>query len=595
MRSVRKWQLVSGGLMTRWANEIDIERVLPEYPRPQMVRSEWLNLNGLWNYAITKVEHGLLEEFSPDGQILVPFAIESALSGVKRALLPDELLWYQRTFSLPPEWNGQRILLHFGAVDWKANVWINGQHVGEHTGGYYPFSFDITTHLREGTNEIIVSVWDGTDVHRLERGKQTLKPGGIFYTAVSGIWQTVWLEPVPKTNIKAHRITPDLDSERFLVSVEHNGPGDDLEIAVQVFDGATEVASGRHSVGGVLELEVPQPKLWSPDSPFLYDVRIELWSGQTVVDRIDSYCGMRKYSIGRDSQGVQRLLINNQPIFQHGVLDQGYWPDGLYTAPTDEALEFDVALTKQLGFNMNRKHIKVEPARWYYHCDRLGVIVWQDMISGGKNVNITLNGIIPMVAPGLRIRDDKYRKVGREEKRSRDNFEKELKEMIDCLYNFPCIAMWVPFNEAWGQFDAKRIASWVKEYDPTRWVDHASGWHDQRVGDLRSVHTYFRKLKKPVKIGDRPWAITEYGGYSLPVAGHLWDTKEFGYKKFSEKEAFEQAYKELLDDQVQPLVAQGMSAAVYTQLTDVESETNGLVTYDRKVVKVGEGHVSCRD
>ena len=590
-------------LMTKWAEEIDIHNVLPEYPRPQMVRASWLNLNGLWDYAISKSEAAELPKGKStyDGKILVPFPIESALSGVERALLPDELLWYRRTFSIPQEWEEQRVLLHFGAVDWKATVWVNGNFVGEHTGGYYPFSFDITEHIRcdtddsQSTNEIVVSVWDGTDVHGLERGKQTLNPQGIFYTAVSGIWQTVWLEPVPRTFIKSHRVTPDLDNERVLVSVEcieDQGSADDrtlrdLQIEVTVLEGETPITSCRGSIHDVVDLKMPNSKLWTPDSPFLYDLRIELRDQEALLDSITSYFGMRKYSIARDEKGIKRLFVNNKPLFQHGVLDQGYWPDGLYTAPTDEALQYDLVLTKKFGFNMTRKHIKVEPARWYYHCDRLGLIVWQDMISGGKNVNIVLNGIIPMVASGLTIRDNKYARVGRQDEGSRRNFEKELKEMIDALYHFPSIAMWVPFNEAWGQFDAERIAKWTKEYDPTRWVDHASGWHDQGADDLRSVHIYFRKLKKPKKIKDRPWVISEFGGYSLPVAGHVWDkSKEFGYKKFKEKGAFQGAYAKLLQEEVQPLIGEGLSATVYTQLTDVETETNGLVTYDRKVVKI---------
>ena len=582
------WKPVAGGLMTKWAEEMDVYNVLPEYPRPQMVRGQWLNLNGLWDYTVRKMDESGHPAYR--GRILVPFPLESALSGVKRALLPDEVLWYRRVFTVPSDWQEKRILLHFGAVDWRANVWINGHHVGEHTGGYYPFTFDISKYAREGTNEITVSVWDGTDACGLERGKQALEPQGIFYTAISGIWQTVWLEPVPRTYIKSHRLTPDLDNERVLVSLECGGElsGSYLKFEVTVFDRNEVVTSQRTRVNEVLELKVANPKLWSPDSPFLYDIRIDLLNDETVIDSIHGYFGMRKYSIARDNEGVKRLFVNNKPLFQNGVLDQGYWPDGLYTAPTDEALELDVALTKQLGFNMSRKHIKVESARWYYHCDRLGLIVWQDMVSGGKNVNIVLNGIIPMVASGVRIRDDKYEKVGRQEKVSRDTFEKELKEMIDSLYNFPCIGMWVPFNEAWGQFDAERIAKWVKEYDATRWVDHASGWHDQGAGDLKSVHTYFRKLKKPKKIKDRPWAITEFGGYSLPIEGHAWEqSKEFGYKKFKRLEDFERAYRSLMQKQVQPLIAKGLSASVYTQLTDVESETNGLITYDRKVLKLG--------
>ena len=578
------WKPAMGNLLTKWAEEIDVNNVLPEYPRPQMVRGDWLNLNGLWDYAVREMTKPEFLQY--DGKILVPFPIESALSGVKKALLPDETLWYRRTFSIPPRWEGQRILLHFGAVDWQANVWVNDHHVGEHTGGYYPFTIDVSDYIKREMNEIVVSVWDPTDTYGQERGKQALKPGGIFYTAVSGIWQTVWLEPVPQTFIKSHRLTPDLDNENVRVSITIDGVHSELHFKATVYNGDDVVASGKSRINQVLELKVRDPKLWSPNSPFLYDIKIELLDGEIVIDSIGSYFGMRKYSIGTDGQGVKRLYVNNRPLFQNGVLDQGYWPDGLYTAPTDQALQYDIELTKQLGFNMTRKHLKVEPTRWYYHCDRLGLIVWQDMISGGKNVNIILNGIIPMVSQ-IRIKDNKYGKVGRQTQSNRDNYKKELKEMIDTLYNFPSIAMWVPFNEAWGQFDSKEISRWIKECDQTRWVDHASGWHDQGAGDVKSVHIYFRKLRMPKKINDRPVVISEFGGYSLPIEGHVWErSKEFGYKKFKQQEDFQKAFLSLMNDQVEPLIQKGVSAVVYTQLTDVETEMNGLITYDRRVVKL---------
>ncbi|HZJ83420.1 MAG TPA: glycoside hydrolase family 2 TIM barrel-domain containing protein [Clostridia bacterium] len=579
------WKPVAGHLMTKWAENIDPSNVLPEYPRPQMVRDLWMNLNGLWDYAIKGMDEEEASKY--DGKILVPFPIESALSGVKKGLMPDEILWYRRTFSVPEQWGGKEILLHFGAVDWKTKVWINGAPIGEHRGGYYPFSFEISQYIKEGENEIMVSVWDPTDTYGQERGKQALKPRGIFYTAVSGIWQTVWLEPVPNVYIKSLRLTPDLDNQKLSISLETGGENIRLEYQATIYDEENIIITGRSSLLEVLELKVSSPKLWSPESPFLYDIKIELLDNDIVQDQVKSYFGMRKYSVEEDSQGVRRLFVNNEPLFQNGVLDQGYWPDGLYTAPTDEALKFDVEMTKKLGFNMTRKHIKVEPARWYYHCDRLGLIVWQDMVNGGKDVNVFINGIIPMIASQARIKDNKYRKVGREEKTNRENFKKELKEMIDALYNFPCIGMWVPFNEAWGQFDAEIIAKWVEQYDNTRWVDHASGWHDQGIGDIKSVHIYFKKLKMPKNINGRAVVISEYGGYSFPEKGHVWeDNKEFGYKKFKIKDDFQKAYASLIKDQVEPLRQKGISAVVYTQLTDVETEVNGLITYDRKIVKL---------
>lgn len=584
------WTPITGDLMTDWAEEVSADEVLTEYPRPQMVREHWQSLNGLWDYAIGQV-NGEVPRY--EGKILVPFPIESSLSGVKSPLKPDEILWYRRNFKIPGSWKDKRILLHFGAADWKTGVWLNGHTIGEHTGGYYPFTFDITEHLRDGDNELSVSVWDPTNTFGQERGKQSLHPRGIFYTAVSGIWQTVWLEPVPDVYIKSHRLTPDLDKQLLNLRVETDGliettgSHGGLEYRATVYKNGNEIVSGGDNISNTLSLRIPEPRPWHPEDPFLYDIRIELILDNIVKDEAKGYFGMRKYSVGRDELGVRRLMVNNEPLFQNGILDQGYWPDGLYTAPTDEALKYDIEVAKLLGFNMIRKHAKAEPARWYYHCDRLGIIVWQDMISGGKNINIYLNGIIPMVAGGLTIKDDKYRRVGRQDPGNRQNYRKELKEMIDALYNFPSIGMWVPFNEAWGQFDAVEIADWIEDYDGTRWIDHASGWHDQGTGDIKSVHIYFRRLKMPKNIKDRAVVISEYGGYSYPIKGHIWrDGKEFGYKKFKSIDDFEDAYRDLSKSQVEPLRQTGLSAAVYTQLTDVETEVNGLITYDRKRIKL---------
>lgn len=582
------WQPVEGSLMTRWAQEVDPQRVLPEYPRPQMVRDQWMNLNGLWEYAIRPINDQEVSEY--DGHILVPFAIESALSGVQKPLLPDQRLWYRRKFTLLDEWKGQRLLLHFGAVDWKTEVWINQHKVGEHIGGYCPFTYDITEYLVDGDNEIVVVVWDPTDTYGQERGKQTLTPKGLFYTAVSGIWQTVWIEPVPQHYIQSFRLTPDIDAKDITIHIESCiEENQNITLKAIAYEEGIEIATARCDYGDALRLNIANPRLWSPDSPFLYEINVRLIENGEVIDTIESYCGMRKFSIEQDKEGTKRLCLNHEPLFQHGVLDQGYWPDGLYTAPTDEALAYDVIMTKKLGFNMNRKHIKVEPARWYYHCDKLGLIVWQDMINGGGGWNNFHHIILPNFVSGYKVDDTKYKALGREDESNRAQYKKELKEMIDTLYNTPSIGMWVPFNEAWGQFDAAETAAWVKSYDPSRPVDHASGWHDQEVGDLKSVHIYFRKLKMPKKINGRAVVISEYGGYGLLEKNHVWnENKQFGYKKCKSRKGLTEAYSTLINDQLKPLIPKGVSAAVYTQLTDVETEINGMITYDREVVKIDQ-------
>lgn len=572
--------------MTRWSEELNPDNLLSEYPRPQAVRNKWLNLNGRWDYAVRDAqENGFPDRY--DGKILVPFPIEAALSGVQKPLLPNQKLWYHRIFTVPEEWADQRVLLHFGAVDWKAEVWVNGSEAGTHTGGFYPFSIDISVLLRDGVNELVVAVWDPTDTYGQERGKQVLKPGGIFYTPVSGIWQTVWLEPVPSSYISSFRLTPNIDQEELLLQVDLSGESGNFTVKATAFELGREIAAVQESCGLDLKLKIKSPRLWSPDSPFLYDLQICLLDEQQqVVDQVESYFGMRKFSVAEDKQGNRRLCLNNQPLFHNGLLDQGYWPDGLYTAPTDEALQYDIEMAKKLGFNMIRKHIKVEPARWYYHCDRLGMIVWQDMINGGGKHRLFHHVIRPMIAPGMRVDDRRYRAAGRQEQANRDNFKKELQEMIDSLYNHPSIGMWVLFNEGWGQFDAAEICAWAQRYDSSRYIDHASGWYDQGAGDVKSIHTYFFKLKMPPP-DRRAVIISEYGGYSYPERGHLWrEGRQFGYKKFASREELTAAYLALIRDQLKPLIARGLSGAVYTQLTDVETETNGFLTYDRKVVKV---------
>src|SRR5687768_9120549 len=420
------WRPAKGPLMTRWAAAVSPERVHPEYPRPQMTRERWQNLNGLWDFAIRPRSEGRPAAF--EGQILVPFAVESALSGVMRTVGPDNRLWYRRTFDLPGKWRNQRTLLHFGAVDWETEVWVNGQKVGEHRGGYDPFTVDVTAALRkESPQEVVVAVWDPSDAGFQARGKQVRRPESIWYTPVTGIWQTVWLEPVPLTSIDRIKITPNIDSGTVTLAADIRGRDAD-GIRVTAIDGKTRIAEASGPLNAPVQLRFQNPKLWSPDSPFLYDLKVTLTRNGKTVDEVGSYAGLRKSSLGKDEAGVTRLMFNNKPVFQFGPLDQGFWPDGIYTAPTDEALRYDIEMTKKLGFNMARKHVKVEPARWYYWCDKLGLLVWQDMPSGDRYIS----GQQPDI-----------NRVAQ----SAQQFELEWKRIIDANFNSPSIVMWVPFNE----------------------------------------------------------------------------------------------------------------------------------------------------
>lgn len=571
-----QWQPAGDKIKTRWASQIDVNNVLPEYPRPIMERAEWQNLNGLWDYAIQPV--GSQKPAGFDGEILVPFAIESSLSGVQKRVGRDNELWYQRTFTVPAKWKNNRILLHFGAVDWKADVWVNDVKVGQHTGGYTPFSFDITPALVNGKNKLEVKVWDPTDQGFQPRGKQVNKPEGIWYTPVTGIWQTVWVEPVPEKYIENIRITPDIDKKTLSVEALVNTTSSADRIEVTVKENGQVVATAQSINNLPVEIAMPENmKLWSPDSPNLYDLEITLWDGAKVLDKVNSYAAMRKYSIKRDDKGIVRLQLNNKDQFQFGPLDQGWWPDGLYTAPTDEALEYDIIKTKDFGFNMIRKHVKVEPARWYTHCDRHGIIVWQDMPSGDRG-------------PGWNSRD--YFK-GPESMRSAEseaNYRKEWKEIIDYLYSNPSVGVWVPFNEAWGQFKTKEIVEWTKQYDPSRLVNPASGGNHYPVGDMLDLHNY-PDPQLYLYDAQRATVLGEYGGIGWANKDHLWEpNRNWGYVQFnSSKEVTDEYVK--YAEQLKKLILQGFSAAVYTQTTDVEIEVNGLMTYDRKLVKVEEARV----
>ena len=573
--SMAQWQPAGDRIRTAWSEEIDPQNVLPEYPRPQMVRSEWKNLNGLWNYAIRPLGE---QPAALDGEILVPFAVESSLSGVGERLGSKNELWYERTFEISPKWNGKRILLHFGAVDWKADVWVNGISVGSHTGGYTPFSFDITAALAKGENTLRVRVWDPTDEGYQPRGKQVNNPNGIWYTPVSGIWQTVWLEAVPQQYIREVRTTPDLDRKTFRVEVPvcNAQPGDLVEVTL--YDGGAEVASARALNGATVELTLADPKCWSPDSPFLYDMKVALLRNGRRIDAVESYAAMRKFSTLRDKNGIVRLALNNKPLFQFGPLDQGWWPDGLYTAPTDEALAFDVIKTKELGYNMIRKHVKVEPARWYYHCDKAGMIVWQDMPNGDQGPQWQMHSYF----------------TGEERHRSAESeacYRKEWKEIIDYLYSFPSIGVWVPFNEAWGQFKGPEIAEWTKAYDPSRLVNPASGGNHYLTGDILDLHHY-PQPKMTLLDTNRATVLGEYGGIGLVIPDHVWvkNRDNWGYTRFNSPKEVTDEYARYADELLR-LIGCGFAAAVYTQTTDVEVEVNGLMTYDRKVVKVEEERI----
>ncbi|MEN6560071.1 MAG: PA14 domain-containing protein [Acidobacteriota bacterium] len=559
------WKPVSGRIMTRWAAQVDPAGALPEYPRPQMVRGKWLSLNGMWDYAIAAKDAPRPEKW--DGRILVPFAVESALSGVGQPVGAAQALWYKREIEVPRGWRKGRLLLHFGAVDWESTVWVNGKEVGSHRGGYDPFSCDIGGALKRGARqEIVVRVLDPTDEGNagIARGKQVMKPHGIFYTAVTGIWQTVWLEPVPKVSLERLRITPDIDAGTLTVAPSIAGDAAGKTLAVTVSLRGAKVAEASGPAAEPLVIPVAQPELWSPDRPVLYDIQARLKKGRETLDEVAAYAGMRKIAVARDDRGLNRLFLNNAPLFEIGPLDQGWWPDGLYTAPTDAALRSDIETIKALGLNMLRKHVKVEPDRLYYWCDKLGLLVWQDMPSA------------------LYKRDELPAGV----RAARDaRFEGEWRAIMDALVNHPSIVMWVPFNEGWGQYDTERIAAWTKQHDPTRLVNNASGWTDKGAGDVSDIHRYPGPDMPPLE-EKRASVLGEFGGLGLPLTGHLWQAEgNWGYRNFDDTGAFEARYVELFRA-LYPLVDKGLAAAVYTQTSDCEVEVNGLMTYDREVIKL---------
>ena len=570
-----QWKPAGDKIKTEWAEKVDPNNVLGEYPRPIMERSDWKNLNGLWDYAIKPKGE---KPAGFDGKILVPFAVESSLSGVQKTVGEQNELWYKRTFEVPSSWKRNHVLLHFGAVDWKTEIWVNDIKVGEHTGGYTPFSFDITPFInKSGSQKLMVKVWDPSDRGHQPRGKQVKKPEGIWYTPVTGIWQTVWLEPVPEHYITNLKTTPNIDNNSVSIKVETNDEqyADIAEVIVKA-DGKV-VTTAKAAANQAVEISIADAKLWTPDSPFLYDIEVKLVQNGKALDNVKSYFAMRKISQKRDEHGIVRLQLNNKDVFQFGPLDQGWWPDGLYTAPTDEALVYDIKKTKDFGFNMIRKHVKVEPARWYTHCDKLGILVWQDMPSGER----------------FQRWDNHHYFQGEELQRSAESeatYRKEWKEIMDYLYSYPSIVVWVPFNEAWGQFKTKEIVEWTKEYDPSRLVNPASGGNHFQTGDMLDLHNY-PGPDMYLYDGMRSTVLGEYGGIGLALEGHLWvPDKNWGYVQFKNSKAVTDEYVKYAE-KLAELAKRGFSAAVYTQTTDVEVEVNGLLTYDRKVIKVDEDRV----
>jgi hypothetical protein len=552
-----EWRAAKPPLLTRWGAEVNPTNAHPEYPRPQMVRNDWLNLNGLWDYAIAANEAPAPANF--EGGILVPFPIEAALSGVGQRLEATNSLWYRRRMAVPAGWRGQRVRLHFGAVDWEARLWVNGQGVGQHRGGYDAFSFDITDQLRwDGKEEILVAVSDPTEGDQ-PRGKQSRKQEGIFYTPSSGIWQTVWLEPVPEVCIDRLKSTPDLDAKALRLWVAANSLADGLSVEAVASVAGKETARISGPANTELALNLSDPHRWSPSDPFLYDLKVTLKQGGKTVDEVTSYFGMRKIEVRKNAQGFMGMALNDEFAFQLGTLDQGYWPDGIYTAPTDEALRSDIEFLKKSGFNLTRKHVKVEPERWYYWCDKLGLLVWQDMPSGN---NATADG--------------------------RRNFEAELLRMVRALESHPSIIVWVLFNEGWGQYDTERLAQWLKTIDPARLVDNASGWTDMRVGDLVDMHSYPGPDSPPAE-SRRAVVLGEFGGLGLPVAGHSWSSRCWGYLMLADAGQLGERYTRAFKQVWALHNLRGLSAAVYTQTADVETECNGLLTYDRAVPKIDPG------
>jgi beta-galactosidase/beta-glucuronidase len=585
MSHAQDWKPAGDKIKTSWAERVNPQKPHPEYPRPQLIRdNNWVNLNGLWSYKIENKDVSNIPT-TWDGKILVPYAVESALSGVGKKLTKDQALWYKNEITVSNAMRKGKVLLHFGAVDWRCDVFVNGKLINTHEGGFDAFTVDISNSLVKGSKQqIALRVWDPTDQGPQPRGKQVNNPHGIWYTPVSGIWQTVWLETVSETHIVSTKQTPDVDNKKleFKANVAQAKAGD--MILLEAFDGQKKIAEHKNEASQAIQLSVPNAEFWSPSNPKLYDLHIKLLRNGKVIDQAKSYFAMRKITKKRDEKGIMRMYLNDKFVFHFGPLDQGWWPDGLHTAPTDEALKFDIIKTKEMGFNMIRKHIKVEPARWYRHCDSIGMLVWQDMPSGDLGGNVW--DMHPGKLSGGLL--DKNRTT-----ESETIYKKEWKTIIDQLHNFPSIVVWVPFNEAWGQFKSKEIVSWTQEYDTSRLVNGASGGNYQAPGDIFDIHNYPAPVMPDPSIYGKDYILVlgEYGGLGLPIEGHTWQEKDnWGYQSFKNKQELKDRYESFIKTLTKH-ISMGLSGAVYTQTTDVEIETNGLMTYDRKVIKISENEL----
>jgi hypothetical protein len=558
------WKIAENPILTKWASEVDPLKPWLQYPRPDMVRNAWINLNGLWDYSVT--QKGKKPE-KWDGSILVPYPVESALSGVRKKISEKENLWYKRDFSIPNIWKKKNILLNFEACDWETTVWVDGKEVGTHRGGYDPFTFDITEALdNKKLHELLVCVWDPTDKGTQPRGKQVTSPGSIWYTSTTGIWQTVWIEPVNKSYIASFRTVTNADNGTIIFKTDVKN-ADAGSLLFKILKEGRTIATATGKANNETTLQIKDPLLWSPDKPFLYDVTIELKNNNKTVDKVKSYTGIRKISIGKTADGFTRMLLNNEFIYQNGPLDQGFWPDGIYTPPTEDAMVYDLRMIKKMGFNMLRKHVKVENRIFYYWCDKLGILVWQDMPSGDESIS----GNLPDI---------------NKSKEATIQFELELKRMIETKYNHPSIIMWVPFNEGWGQFETGRITGLIADYDPTRLVNSSSGWTDRGTGNINDIHHYPDPAVQPAE-ENRAIVLGEFGGLGLPLQGHTWEQKNWGYRNMDDTLQLLSRYESYFDMVHRFIKENGLSATIYTQTTDVETETNGLMTYDRKINKMG--------
>lgn len=577
LMSAHEWKPAGEKIKTVWAETVTPENVWQSYPRPQLVRHDWKNLNGLWEYAVTAMDTDK-NDVTFEGNILVPFAIESSLSGVQKTFLPTDRLWYRKEFSLDKAWNGKNIILHFGAVDYSCTLWVNGKEVGSHKGGNNPFSYDITAFLNKKGNQVIeLTVTDPTDTESISRGKQQLNQSGIWYTPVSGIWQTVWLEPVSKTHIRQVTHSADIDAGTVSLDVNIFNPTGKEKLHVVLKDGDKTIAESDATAGEKINMNVPDAVLWTPETPKLYDIEVVMTNGGKETDRVKSYVALRKVDIQRDELGNKRVFLNNKPVFQMGTLDQGWWPDGLLTPPSEEAMIYDMIQLKKMGFNTIRKHIKVEPEQFYYYADSLGIMLWQDMVSGFATSRKDVEHVKAVATEDWNAPAEHSAQ-----------WQGEMFEMIDRLRFYPSITTWVVFNEGWGQHNTEEIVKKVMDYDTSRVIDGVTGWTDRKVGHMHDVHNYpVSSMILPQNNNDRISVLGEFGGYGWAIEGHLWnpEMRNWGYKTINGAVELMDNYGKVIYD-LETLIAQGLGAAIYTQTTDVEGEVNGLMTYDRKITKV---------